>query len=172
MTRRRFTEREVIASLIHQGVEICCYRCGEAFTLDDARKGSVGNIEKEHLHEVELDGPDEPSNCRFSHQSCHDRITNGNGATTAGSSKHRIAKATHPKRIEKFVVNKPELRAYETAPSATTPEGERAYWRCRKCGESGVDDPARHHCGRQIERPKMKSRGFGKSITRRFGRST
>ncbi len=49
-------------------------------------------IEREHLHERELDGADDPFNCRYSHKCCHDIITNGTKATTAGSSKQRIAK--------------------------------------------------------------------------------
>jgi len=106
MTRRRrtFREIEVIETLLIQGVTIPCFRCGIAFTRDDVK---AKNIQKEHLHEHVLDGPDMPDNCRFSHKPCHAIITNGNGATTAGSSKNRIAKATQPKRIAKFAVNKP-----------------------------------------------------------------
>lgn len=91
--RRQFREIEVLETLIvHQGVAIPCFRCGVAFTADDVKRG---NIEKEHLHERGLDGPDEPFNCRYSHKSepCHHTVTNGPPATSAGSSKHRIAKA-------------------------------------------------------------------------------
>jgi len=50
-------------------------------------------IEKEHLHERALGGPDEWGNWRWSHEACHSIVTNGTKATAAGSSKHRIAKA-------------------------------------------------------------------------------
>ena len=106
MSRRRFTEIEVIETLLHQGVAITCFRCGEPFTLADS---TTGNIQKEHLHERELDGPDIPANCRFSHDDCHKIITFGNGATTAGSSIHRIAKTKRIERTGKMAVNKPPL---------------------------------------------------------------
>ncbi|WP_298800062.1 hypothetical protein [uncultured Devosia sp.] len=129
MTRRdrQFKERETIEVLLLQKAIIPCYRCKVAFTMEDLE---TGNIEKEHLHERRLGGPDEPGNCRYSHCDCHAKITNGNGATTAGSSKNRIAKATEPKRIEKFKVVKPPL----DRPAVINP-GEK----CRRCGEWGDD---------------------------------
>jgi hypothetical protein len=51
-----------------------------------------GTIEREHLHELGLGGADTPENCRYSCTLCHKIITNGTKATTAGSSKQRIAK--------------------------------------------------------------------------------
>lgn len=106
--RRQFRELEVLEVLIvHQHVAIPCFRCGAAFTEEDVR---TGNIEKEHLHERALEGPDEPFNCRFSHKAapCHHTVTNGTPATTAGSSKQRIAKTTAT-RADKFLVDKPAL---------------------------------------------------------------
>lgn len=100
MSRRRFTERQVIATLIHQGVEIRCHRTGELITLDN-----VNQLEREHLHEVGLGGPDEPGNCRYSLKAAHKVVTHGTPATWAGSSRHRIAK-TKGTRAEKFAVNK------------------------------------------------------------------
>lgn len=102
MARRRFSEREVIATLIHQGFALRCFRCGELFSHAD-------KIEREHLHELKLGGADDPSNCRYSHKDCHAVVTNGAPATTAGSSRHRIAKAFEPTRIEKFAVKKKPL---------------------------------------------------------------
>src|SRR3990167_3659779 len=99
MTRRRFSEREVIAALLHQGVAITCYRTREPITLD-----SVKRLEREHLVELGLIEPerrhlyDAPEYCRYSLKEAHAVVTNGNGATSAGSSKHRIAKAV---RLEK-----------------------------------------------------------------------
>lgn len=101
MTRRRFSEREVLATLLHQGVKITCFRTGEEITLDN-----VNQLEREHLHEIKLDGPDVPGNCRYSLKAAHKVVTFGTPATTAGSSLHRIAKATQPTRIEKFAVRK------------------------------------------------------------------
>ena len=79
-------DQQVLASLIAQGAIIPCFRC--RFALKDTDK-----IEKEHLHELALGGPDEWGNWRWSHKHCHAIATFGTKATTAGSSKHRIAKA-------------------------------------------------------------------------------
>lgn len=87
MSRRRFSEREVIATLLHQGAFIRCYRTG---TYIDA--SMVNNLEREHLHELALGGKDEPENCRYSLKAAHAIVTNGTPATSAGSSKHKIAK--------------------------------------------------------------------------------
>lgn len=103
-TRRRFTERQVLECLVRQGAVIPCLRCKAPFTVETARKA-----EREHLHEIKLGGADTIDNCAYSHGDCHAIETNGNGATTAGSSKHRIAKAFEPTRIEKFAVQKKPL---------------------------------------------------------------
>jgi hypothetical protein len=105
---RPFREIQVIETLIIQGVVIPCYRCKVPFTRDDVK---ARNVQKEHLHEVILGGPDIPDNCRFSHAAapCHATVTNGNGATSAGSSKHK-ARKIRAKHTQKFVVEKPELR--------------------------------------------------------------
>jgi hypothetical protein len=92
MTRSAFSERKVIETLIRRGAVIPCYRCRAAFTLED-----VPFIEREHLVEIALGGDNTPENAAYSHgqrsaQRCHGIVTNGNGATSAGSSKHRIAK--------------------------------------------------------------------------------
>lgn len=107
MSRRRFTEIEVIETLLIQGEMIRCFRCKEPFTLENVQ---TKNIQKEHLHELALDGPDKPFNCRFSHRDapCHHTVTNGTPATSAGSSKHRLAK-TRGTRAEKFAVQKKPL---------------------------------------------------------------
>lgn len=128
-SRRQGREQEVLAVLIGQGAVIPCFRCRLAFTEEDVR---TGNIEKEHLHEVELGGPDEPDNWRFSHKAkpCHATVTHGNGATFAGSSRHKIKKATDPERIEKFKVNKTPL----TADAVGEPPQK-----CRRCGEMTED---------------------------------
>lgn len=89
-------EQGVLASLLAQGAIIPCFRCRIAFTPAD-------KIEKEHLHERALGGPDEWGNWRWSHKECHSIITNGTKATSAGSSKHRISKADRIARGGKVV---------------------------------------------------------------------
>lgn len=121
MARRRFTEREVLECLIRQGAIVPCFRCRIAMTVDDAKAA-----EREHIHEIALDGADTVENCAYSHGPCHAAVTNGLPATTAGSSKNRIAKATQTARIEKFQVRKIPLDAdLVSLPTA----------RCRGCGE-------------------------------------
>ncbi len=85
MTRKRFSERQVIETLWYGGMAITCYRCNKV--LDPLDK-----IEREHILEIALGGEDEPSNCAYSHRECHAKVTNGTKATSAGSSKQRIAK--------------------------------------------------------------------------------
>lgn len=105
--RRQFREQEVLETLIvHQGETVRCFRCKKPFTAEDVR---AKNIQKEHLHERGLEGPDMPMNCRYSHYDpCHKIVTNGTPATSAGSSQHRLAK-TRGTRAEKFSVNKRPL---------------------------------------------------------------
>lgn len=126
--RRQLREQEVVEVLINQGAVIPCHRCGVPFTMEDVR---TGNIENEHLHERELGGSDDPFNRRFSHKAkpCHSLITHGNGATFAGSSRHKIAKANDPERKDKFKVRKRALREL-TPDRVSTPSG-----RCSRCGE-------------------------------------
>ncbi len=130
MTRRRFTERDVIRTLIHQGVTLTCFRTGEPITLEN-----VGQIEREHLHEVALDGPDVPANCRYSLKAAHKIATNGTKSTTAGSSKNRIAKANNPNRTQKFAVNKPPV-------GEAKPRARGRSWPSREIQSRGFD--ARH----------------------------
>lgn len=94
MTRKRFSEKEVLETLAHQGVFVRCFRCTEPFFRIDADGDMLmqRKPEREHLHEIALRGPDIPANCRYSCKGCHATITNGTKATSAGSSKHRIAK--------------------------------------------------------------------------------
>lgn len=88
----------MIETLIHQGIEIRDYRTKEVITLED-----VLFLEREHLHEISLGGPDIPANCRYSLKASHHIVTNGTKATTAGSSKHRISKANRIARGGKVV---------------------------------------------------------------------
>lgn len=89
LTRRRFKEWEIVAVLLHQGVVIPCFRCKAPLQVPTG----PNQVQREHIHELALGGPDIAVNCRFSHRACHAIVTNGRPATSAGSSKHRIAKA-------------------------------------------------------------------------------
>lgn len=102
--RKRFTERQVLECLILHGVVIPCHRCRNPFDLE-----TVKFAEREHPHEVALDGPDTPADCFYSHKDCHRGETFGHGATTAGSSIGRIAKTKRIVREGKFTVHKREL---------------------------------------------------------------
>ena len=85
MSRRRFTEREIVTVLLKQGAIIYCPRCKKPIMLGHT-------IEREHFIELAMGGLDDISNCFFSHKECHHIATNGTKATTLGSSKHTIAK--------------------------------------------------------------------------------
>lgn len=98
--RRQPRPLDVIESLLHQGVRIECYRTKERVTLANFR-----DLEREHLCELglyktpeEKAAHDTPEYWRWSFSEAHAKITNGTKATSAGSSKHRVAKA---KRMEK-----------------------------------------------------------------------
>jgi len=142
-SRRQLRELQVIEVLVvYQGVPIPCFRCKAPFSLEDVKSK---NIENEHLHERELGGSDLPFNRRFSHKAapCHHTVTNGTKATSAGSSKHRIAKADRIADTGKMTVARP----IQSAPAgASEPEAQESTWRCTLCGETGsVSDP-RHIC--------------------------
>lgn len=99
MPRKRFSEQQVIETMWHQGVVIVCYRCRGV--VQPVVLGAEGSyyfpVQREHLHEIALGGPDIPANCRYSHIECHKIVTDGSPASSVGSSKHRIAKV---KRIQ------------------------------------------------------------------------
>jgi hypothetical protein len=85
MRRKRFSESQVIETLHHCGIDVLCYRC--KLKLEPGQK-----IEREHLTEIAMGGADEPKNCAYCHKACHAVVTNGTKATSAGSSKSRLAK--------------------------------------------------------------------------------
>lgn len=130
MKRRRFSELDVLETLVRQGVEIRCYRTKELITLDTVRQ-----LEREHVTELGLGGDDDPTNCVYSLSAAHYIVTNGTPATTAGSSKNKIAKT---KRIpQKMTVQKPDLgqpkllrsKRGRKIQSRDFPEGQRPFQR-------------------------------------------
>lgn len=76
-------------------------------------------LEREHLAEIALGGADEPANCVYSLREAHKIITDGTKATTAGSSKQRIAKVRRlrgelkPKRKRQWVSRKMQSRPFQ-----------------------------------------------------------
>lgn len=102
MSRKRFTEREVLETLYCCGVVIPCFRCRNPLRPPE-------KIEREHILEIALGGTDDPGNCAYSHKLCHDIVTNGTKATTAGSSKQRIAK------VARILADKPSKRPMQNS---------------------------------------------------------
>lgn len=164
---RQFKEKEVLLVIVRQGGTIPCGCCGEPITEADIL---TGNVEKEHIHERGLGGPDEPHNCRYSHAArpCHATVTHGSPATWAGSSRHKIKKATDPERIEKFVVEKPDLdvgTAFCTG--CQTPFDPRKPHRCAARAVDRLIEPPRRcrGCGEYPETctcaPRAKRSAFG-----------
>ena len=95
MTRRRFTETEVVQTLILQGAEIPCHRC-------EKRIEPHQKVEREHLLPVAFGGDDHPSNCAYSHKECHAKQTfrKRGPHTTIDSDIHAIAKV---KRLQRKI---------------------------------------------------------------------
>lgn len=87
MSRKRFTERQVIEALIRTGHVIFCYRTHEIITLE-----TVKTLEREHVIPLALGGKDDPTNAAYSLGAAHKVQTNGTKATSYGSDKHAIAK--------------------------------------------------------------------------------
>src|ERR1043165_4466018 len=95
--RRRFKEWEVIATLIHQGIVVTCFRTKQPFTLE-----TVKTAQREHLIDRAVDDRpeyDTPEYCRYSLKQAHAVVTNGTKATTAGSSKHIAGKMKRFDRV-------------------------------------------------------------------------
>lgn len=87
MSRKRFSERQVIEALIRTGHEIRCYRTKTIITLE-----TVGQLEREHPTPLGLGGKDDPTNAAYSLKEAHRRQTSGSKATSYGSDIHAIAK--------------------------------------------------------------------------------
>lgn len=87
--RRQPNKTEQVQILLRQA--LCGCGCGVIL-------GAAGGIEYHHQHERALGGADHADNWIALTVPCHDRITNGTKATTAGSSKHKIAKADRLKK--------------------------------------------------------------------------
>ena len=82
--RRKPSEGEVLNTLLQQGARIICPKCLDLFLVGQ-------KFHRHHFQEIALGGKDEVSNWVYLHADCHNEVTNGK-ATTAGSSKNKIAK--------------------------------------------------------------------------------
>lgn len=120
MARKRFTESEVLETLAWQGVFVCCWRCEKPFFEEVPEPTDFPDIctmtivrrlkpEREHVHEYALGGSDLPFNARYSCSGCHSIVTNGSKATSAGSSKQRIAK------VKRILNPKPSKRPMQNS---------------------------------------------------------
>lgn len=113
MTRKRFSERQVIEALIRTGHRIYCFRSKEPITLE-----TVGLLEREHVTPLALGGADDPSNAAYSLKAAHKVQTNGTKATSYGSDRHAIAKVRRlrgelkPKRKVKIPGRKLQSRPF------------------------------------------------------------
>lgn len=89
MSRKRFTEREVLMCVLYHGASIPCGICKESITWADVH---ARNVQRDHYEAVALGGADDWKNSRYVHTSCHDTKTYGVPATSYGSDRHVIAK--------------------------------------------------------------------------------
>ena len=119
MARRRFTERQVIETLIRTGHEIRDYRTKELITLE-----TVKELEREHVTPIKLGGADDPTNCAYSRAENHKLQTNGKPHTSYGSDKHAIAKVD---RITGVTGNGPKKRI-QSRGFQKRPEGHEYNW--------------------------------------------
>lgn len=87
MARRRFSERDVLETLIRCGTKLWCYRSREPITLANVR-----TVEREHVTPLALGGADTPENCAYSLAVAHKLQSFGTKATTVNSDIHKIAK--------------------------------------------------------------------------------
>ena len=78
MSRKRFSEREVIEALIRTGHEIRCYRTKEVITLETVRL-----LEREHVTPLKLGGADDPTNAAYSLSEAHKTQTKKDRAAFA-----------------------------------------------------------------------------------------
>ncbi len=78
MSRKRFTERQVIEALIRTGHTILCYRTKEVITLE-----TVKRLEREHPTPLKLGGADDPTNAAYSLSEAHKAQTKKDKAAFA-----------------------------------------------------------------------------------------
>jgi hypothetical protein len=160
--RKAKTGKRVIESLLHQGAVIKCFRTGVLVTL-----ANFNDLEAEHLVELGLKttdaekaAVDTPEYWRWSFSAAHAQITNGTKATTAGSSKARVAKA---KRMEKARISDADYRHGLKVPYRSAPLFlNEALPRHRTNPFQFVSISGK-------QKRKMTSQGFDKKHTKTFG---
>ena len=120
MTKRRAITLSTKVAVL-QSQAICGCGCGEALGE---------NIIWDHVFAHALGGSDDPENIRAVRVDCNDRITNGTKATTAGSTKHVVAKS---KRIRKKLAG--DVRPKHKIPSRgfqKPPAWRKSQWPSRR----------------------------------------
>lgn len=147
--RRRFSERQVLETLIHRGHEIRCFRTKEVLTLE-----TVKFVEREHLVPRALGGSDLPENAAYSLKAAHAIVTNGKPHTKKDGDKHKIAMAkAHEKAREQsealsrgeliYVSNREAFKTKRKVRGPGFPKGHRPMnWRGRKdvCSRKTLGD--------------------------------
>lgn len=93
MSRKRFSERQVIEALIRTGHIIRCYRTKEVITLD-----TVNLLEREHPTPLKLGGADDPTNAAYSLSEAHKAQTKKDMAAIAKMDRILGLTCTGPKR--------------------------------------------------------------------------
>lgn len=104
--RKAITLATKVAVLQSQAV--CGCGCGAPL------KGEA--IQYDHCLAHALEGSDGPENIRAVLADCHDRITNGTRATTAGSTKQVVAKVKRIRKKRQTLLEKFEEAAREPVP--------------------------------------------------------
>ncbi len=82
LSRRRLTLADQVTILARQAK---CPKCGQPL-------GNVKGIDWHHPNELAISKDDSVENRSGMHKDCHAVVTNGTKATSAGSSKHKVAK--------------------------------------------------------------------------------
>ncbi len=113
------TVHQILEMVLLQGGRLRCYRTRKPITLKNFR-----DTQREHVVELglfatdaEKAAHDTPDNWRMSFSEAHAIVTNGTKATTAGSSKHRIAKAVRMEKERLTPAKLDEIKAVALAAS-------------------------------------------------------
>lgn len=93
MSRKRFSERQVIEALIRTGHEIRCYRTKAVITLETMKR-----LEREHVTPLKLGGADDPTNAAYSLSEAHKAQTKKDRAAFAKVDRILGLTCTGPKR--------------------------------------------------------------------------
>lgn len=114
--RRAFTESDVLDIIFGQGALIPCPRCRKALKRHECardHKIALGTLPAEVRHEY-----DEPFNCHYLCDECHDDKTHGSKSSRLNSDLHTIAK-------QKRIMNGGKKKSGQKIPSRPFQKGHR-----------------------------------------------